>query len=39
MHIKHFRINKYLRVIIIIKISYYTAFEEIEEIKCVLNVF
>lgn len=40
MHIKHFRINQHLRVIIIIKISYhYIAFEEIEEIKSVLNVF
>lgn len=39
MHIKHFRINQYLRVRIIIKISYhYTALED-KERKSVLNVF
>lgn len=39
MQLKHFRINQCLGVILIIKISYYCiAFEEVNNIKSVLNV-
>lgn len=39
MHMKHFKINQCLRVILIIKISYYCIAFEVEDIKSVLNVF
>lgn len=41
MHLKHFKINQCLRVLLLsIKISYcFVAFEEVENIKSVLNIF